>query len=266
MSRLAGAQDHAARLGGRRGDPLEHRAVDAGVAHHALAHLVPPRLELRLDHGQQAIGMGEHADDRREHECQGDERDVDDGEGGRGPWQVAGSQEARVDALQHGHAIVAPEALVDLAATDVERGHVRRPCLQEAIGEAARRGPDVEAIQPCRVDPERGQRGGELVAAARDVRRPLIDLERGALRNRGARLRDDAAVDAHAPGHHERLGTAAGLGEPALVEQLIESRHGVIVGHGCPVRPRRASGRLFRHVLRTGVVPRIGWPALHGAR
>ena len=30
-------------------------AVDAGVAHDALAHLVPPRLELRLDHRQQAV-------------------------------------------------------------------------------------------------------------------------------------------------------------------------------------------------------------------
>ncbi len=62
--------------------------------------------------------------------------------------QVAGSQQAGVDALQDGHAVVRAQPLVDLPAADVERGHVRRARLQEAVGEAAGRGADVEALEP----------------------------------------------------------------------------------------------------------------------
>ena len=47
----------------------------------------------------------------------------------RRPGNVTGSQEAGVDALQERHAVVLPESLVQLAATDVERGDVRGPGL-----------------------------------------------------------------------------------------------------------------------------------------
>ncbi len=207
------------------------------IAHDALAHLVPAGLELRLDQRQQAVRVREHAHERRQHERQGDERDVDDGEGSRGPGQVAGSQETGVDALQDGHALVGPQPLVQLPAADVERGHVRRAGLQQAVGEAAGRGADVEAARaPRRRSPKAASAVASLSPPRETNAGPWSTSSSALSRDRRPRLRDDAAVDAHAPGHHERLGAAAGLGEPALVEQLIESRHGVIVGHGCPVR------------------------------
>ena len=113
---------------------------------------------------------------------------------------------------------------------------VRRPALQEAIGEAARRGADVEADEPGHVDRERLERRRQLVSAARHVRRPLVDLERGVRGDRRPGLGDEAPIDTHAPGHDERLGATTRLHEPALAEQLIESRHAAIVGHACPSR------------------------------
>ena len=44
-----------------------------------------------------------------------------------GAREVAGSQQAGVDALEQRHAVVGPQTLVQLPAADVERGHVRRP-------------------------------------------------------------------------------------------------------------------------------------------
>ncbi len=180
VSGLAGAEHDAARIRGGTGDALEHRGVDLGVAHDALAHVVLAGLELRLDHRQQAVRPREQLDERRQHERERDERDVDDGQRGRRAGEVAGRQEAGVDALQHGHAVVGAETLVQLAAADVERRHVRRTALQKAVGEAAGGGADVDAREPGDVDAEGVERGRQLVAAARDERRPLLDLQLGA--------------------------------------------------------------------------------------
>ena len=88
---------------------------------------------------------------------------------------------ARVRPLEHGHARVVAEPLVQLPVADVERDHARGAALEEDVGEAAGRRADVEAVEPGRVDAERVERVRELVPAARDVRRRALDLERDRL-------------------------------------------------------------------------------------
>ena len=62
--------------------------------------------------------------------------------------QLVRRQRAGVDALDHGHALVAAQRPVELAVGDVERDDVRRAALQQAVGEAAGRGADVERAAP----------------------------------------------------------------------------------------------------------------------
>ena len=49
--------------------------------------------------------------------------------------------------------------------------------LQQAVGEAAGGGADVERAATGRIDPQRVERVRELYAAARDIRRRAVDLE-----------------------------------------------------------------------------------------
>ena len=100
-----------------------------------------------------------------------------DGQVGR-EGQVGGLQRARVEALDHGHARVLAQAPVELAVGDVDRGDALGAALQQAVGEAAGRGADVEAVAPGDVDAERLERVLELDAAARDVARALVDDQR----------------------------------------------------------------------------------------
>ena len=78
-------------------------------------------------------------------------------------------------------AIVGAQALVQLPVADVERDHVRGAVLQQAVGEAAGRGADVEAVEARDGDGERFERVLELLAAAGDVARRPLDRELGAL-------------------------------------------------------------------------------------
>ena len=91
-------------------------------------------------------------------------------------------QRPRVDALEHRDAWVGAHLRVQLPVAHVERDHPPRTRLQEAIGEAASRGADVEAVLPGRVDAEPLERVRELLAAARDEARRALDLELRRLR------------------------------------------------------------------------------------
>ena len=61
---------------------------------------------------------------------------------------VATSQLAHVDPLEDAHPRVRPQRRVELAVPDVDRVDLRRAPLQEAVGEAARRGPGVQRPEP----------------------------------------------------------------------------------------------------------------------
>ena len=123
-----------------------------------------------------------------------------------------------VDALEHRDAVVRAQSRMKLAVADVERDHPRRTVLQQAIREASRRGPDVEAILARGVEREQLEGVRELLAAPRDESWRPLDLEHDRLVELRARL----VVARNEPGDDECLRLAAGLREAALHEQDIE--------------------------------------------
>ena len=94
-----------------------------------------------------------------------DERDVRDEEGDR-LRHLGGREGARVHLLAEDDARVPPQLRVELAVPDVDRVDLRRAAREKDVGEAPRRGSDVEADLPPGVDPERLERRRELDAAA----------------------------------------------------------------------------------------------------
>ena len=101
---------------------------------------------------------------------------------------------------------------------------MRGAVLQQAVGEAAGRGADVEATAPLDRNAERGQGVLQLDAAARDVPRRRVDghLHRGV--HELARLRRTPPVGSQADLAGEHGGSRAGarLEEAALGEQAVE--------------------------------------------
>ena len=106
---------------------------------------------------------------------------------------------------------------------------MRRAALQQAVGEAAGRGADVEAPAPGGVDAGRLERVGELDPAARDEARALVDGELDVLGDELAGLGRALAVAAaqpHLAGHDRRRRAGARREEPALGEQRVEAELG----------------------------------------
>ena len=162
-------------------------ATILGRAHHpSLADPLRAELELRLDQRQQ-LAPGRHAGrERRQHLGERDERDVGGHQAGL-ERQLGGVEVAGVAALDHLDPRVVAQAPVELAAGDVERDHPRRAALEQAVGEAAGRSADVEAVAARRVDAERVERVRELDPAARDEGRRLGEQQLGVLGDQLAR-------------------------------------------------------------------------------
>ena len=115
--------------------------------------------------------------------------------------------------------------------------------------------PTSRQSRPAGSTPSASRRVRELVAAARDVRRRLLDRELAPLVHLLAGLR----VAADEAGHHERLRLRAALGEPALDEEDVEAlAHERRLACGCaPLRPETSSSRT-RRVRRDLVELRAG--------
>ena len=146
--------------------------------------------------------------------------------------QVGRAHLARVEALDHGHPRVLAQACVDLAVGDVDRGHPSGAALQQAVGEAAGRGADVEAVAAGDVDPERLERVLQLDAAARDVARPRVDEQRrfgldqlaGPQRDRPV-LPDPDFARPHGAGRRRARGEEPPLGQNRVYPGLLHRRN-----------------------------------------
>ena len=125
----------------------------------------------------------------------------------------------RVRPLDDGDPRVGAKLRVELPATHVERYDPRCASLEQAVGEAARRGADVEAVRVGRVDAECVERVRELLAASRNEWRRPLDRELGVLVDLLAGL----CVAGDEAGQHERLRLRARLREAALDEEDIEA-------------------------------------------
>ena len=87
-------------------------------------------------------------------------------------------QATRVEPFERAHARVGGEPGVELAVPDVDGDHAFRPAPEQHVGEAAGRGADVEAGEARGIEPEGVERGGELDAAARDIRVGRLGFDR----------------------------------------------------------------------------------------
>ena len=117
--------------------------------------------------------------------------------------EVVAAQAAQVGPFPHGDAGIGAQALVELVAAHVERHHVRRAALEQAVGEAAGGRAGVEHPEPGDVDAEVVEGGVELLAAARHepgARPDELDRlsgrdEAGRLVGRGAAHQDPPCCD-----------------------------------------------------------------------
>ena len=107
---------------------------------------------------------------------------------------------------------------MELAVAHVDRHDPRRAPLEQAVGEAAGRRAEVEAVEAGHVEAHGVERVGELLPAAGDEARRRLDRQLRVLVDLRAGLR----VAGHEPGEDERLRLRAALGEPALDEQDVE--------------------------------------------
>src|SRR5262245_23049627 len=194
----------------------QHSAPDPAVAHHAAPRLATRRLELRLHEHDGLPARRRELERGRQRLPHGDERDVADEELRR---ERQLPQRAHVQPLEHRYARVVPDARVQLPVPDVERDHPCCAALQEHVGEAAGRGPDVEAAAPVRVDSERVERMSELLPPSRDLQRRLRDRQLGRLFDLLPRL----LIAGDTPRQYQRLRLRAALREPALHEQHVEA-------------------------------------------
>ena len=124
-------------------------------------------------------------------------------------------------ALEHGHARVVAQRERQLAVGDVERDDMRGPALQQAVGEAAGGGADVERVATRDVDAERVERVGELDPAARDELRRRGDVELDVLGDELAGLLrpPPPGAEMHIAGDHRGRGARARREQPSLGEE-----------------------------------------------
>src|SRR6478752_9556077 len=199
------------------GDLAHHPPPHLVVAHDAsLPHVRAPRFELRLDEHDRLPTRRAEAQHRRQRDTHRDERDVADGELRR---KREFRESAGIRPLEHRHAGVGAEPRMQLAVADVERDHARRTALEQDVGEAAGRGPDIDAVEAGRVDAEPVEPVRELLSAARDVGLLRLHRQLGALVD----LSPGLVVPGDETGHHERLRLPPRLREPALDQEDVEA-------------------------------------------
>ena len=81
---------------------------------------------------------------------------------------MIGGQAASIRALDHRHPLVRSQSPVESAVGDVERDHRRGATLEQAVGEPAGAGSDVERPAAAHVESERIERIRELDPAPGD--------------------------------------------------------------------------------------------------
>ena len=221
----------------RRGEPAD-REAELGTRRVATAHerLAPvlggpddarldasaAELELRLHHREQLAIRREALGDRGDHLRERDERDVDRRERGL-ERQVGRRDRARVGALDHVDARVVSKRPLELSVRDVERDHARGAALKQAVGEAAGRGADVEAVEAGHVEAERVERVRELDPAPRYIGAILGDAQLGVGLDQLARL-----GDARAAGADQRRGPAR-IASAARARERVRPRSAITV-------------------------------------
>src|SRR5208283_373561 len=195
-----------------------------GVAHNAFLAGAAAGLELGLDQRDKRRLLCRERQRALQQQGQRNEARVADDEA----WQLGemrGFEPARVELLVRRHARVLRDARMELPGADVDRDDMARAALEQRVGEAARRGAEIEAIAILNVDAEMREREDELHAAARDERMWAFRDDFGFLRDFLRGLRDRDSIGANESRFDRRAGLGATFEEAALSEQRVRARH-----------------------------------------
>src|SRR6202011_3599073 len=216
---LAGSQ--VAVLFGKPPELTEDATMLFGIADYTtLAHRPFADLELGLDQGDDVSGRAEQLADTRQHQPEGDERNVDHRQVRRDGQPI---EMADVDALQHDHPWVLTKTPGQLTVPDVDRDHRAGAATKQHVGKPPRRRADVEAHASRWIDAEGIERGRELVAAATDklLGPGQVDADIGADQLVWA-IRD-LSRHPHQAGPHHGLGPLPRRHEPLGHEHLVQA-------------------------------------------
>ena len=156
-------------------DFVDRQLVRLGVAHDAsLAHMLAPRLKLRLDQNHGLSERRRGSQDRLQQQRGRDERDVHRQQRDRRSFtplfQCSRSKKPRIGALHQPHPRVVAQLHGNLAEARIDGGHVRRAMLQQAIGKPSRRGAHVQAAASLDGDWPMFERRGQLHSPAAHIR------------------------------------------------------------------------------------------------
>lgn len=200
---------------------LDDLLVDVFVADDsAFADVFGAGFELGFDENDALGPRGEQFEEGWEDEFEGDEGAVGGEEFG-GFGELAGGEVADVDAFEDGDAGVLAEFPRELAVADVDSVNPGGAVLQEAVGETAGGGADVDGDLAGDVERPGFEGGFEFGAAAADVALFIADVEGGGVVEAEARFVEAVAggvVDV--AGLDEALGLGAGDAGLALDEDV----------------------------------------------
>ena len=207
---------------------LEDLAVDRGVADDAVVGAPPAGLELRLDQGDdRGRGPGpERRGDGTKNEGQGDEGHIDDGQLDRLAEGVR-RQETGVRPVVNDDPRIPGDSIGEQASPNVDRVDPGSVPLEQHVTEAPRRRSGIEADETGRIDPERVEGRGELVAPAADVRIALDEPDREIGIDQVAGLPiEPGAVAGPGPDlarEDQSLRPGAAVRQAALDDELVEA-------------------------------------------
>src|SRR6185312_176780 len=226
--------------------------VNGGITDDAaLPHLLPRRLELRLDQRDQP-GAGLRQFQRRfENLRQPDEARVahDDLDRLR---NNAGVHAPRIRLLMNHHSRVLAKLPCELVGADVDRIHSRRATAQQHVGEPTGRAAHVERHRARNVETEMRQPMIELDSTARNPWMVLApNLEQPVLGKQLSRLRHLPLAREYRASHDQRLRPRPALRQSAAHQQLVcahlahvtRSSSRPIALH-CPLLARKHQGLL----------------------
>ena len=203
-------------------DAINGAAMKCGIADDAAAtDGGAVELELRLDEQNEVGARSGERDERGENFGEADKRQVGGDKLGRF-GDVRGDQKARV-LFDGDDARVLAKFPSELAGGDVDGVDAKGARLQQAIGKAAGRAPDVDTDQPGGIHAEVFQRSREFCAGtAGECGLTAGDFQRRVERDVGPGLGLRSAGDADAASEDERLGALARLSQAPLNEQKVE--------------------------------------------
>lgn len=211
--------------------PIPHRRIADDAA--SPTHLHPSGLELGLDERDEMSTRSGEGHEGWQDRPQGDEAEVGNDQIDR-VVQVVGAEVTHVGSLPDVHSSIGPQPLVELAMADVHRHHPQGTVLEEAIGEASRRGPGIEGDPAGRVDAEALECCAQLLPAPGYVTRPVTLHDQRLARSDHPRwFRGHRTTDKDPPRFDQDPGSRAGRAESSSLHLLVQSP----TGHSYPAVP-----------------------------